>query len=67
MKGIHINTLNVLTKNQTSEVIVWTKKGNQGSKWFTGRINLEASNGDYTVIFEGIRGTGSLVGFRKVF
>ncbi|RNA14511.1 MAM and LDL-receptor class A domain-containing 2-like, partial [Brachionus plicatilis] len=39
MRGVHIDTLNVFIKSQSSgnESNIWSKTGNQGNKWFNGR------------------------------
>ncbi|CAF0741635.1 unnamed protein product, partial [Brachionus calyciflorus] len=59
MRGEHIDTLKVYTKTQTTanETIIWSKSGNQGNKWFNGRINLNSPD-IFTVVFEGRRGNG---------
>ena len=32
--------------------------GNQGQRWIRGQYGIKASNGPYSVVFEGIRGSG---------
>ncbi|CAF0741650.1 unnamed protein product, partial [Brachionus calyciflorus] len=58
MRGKTIGTLNVYTKTQSNESVVWSKKGNQGNKWLTGKLNLNLAE-DYTIIFEGVAGNGA--------
>lgn len=62
MRGQHIDTLSVYTKNlaDKNESIVWTKKGNQGNIWIKGQVNLVV-NDSYTMIFEARRGNGYMV------
>ena len=64
MRGVHIDTLNVLSKLETSgnESIIWSKTGNQGNKWFNGKVNLDSPD-LFKVIFEARRGTGYNVRF----
>jgi hypothetical protein len=45
-----------------NESLVWTKIGNQGDSWLNGKVNLYSDDLDYTITFEGVRGTSYLVG-----
>ncbi|KAK3718970.1 hypothetical protein QZH41_017584, partial [Actinostola sp. cb2023] len=57
MYGSDINTLRVLIKKGLSKSIVWSKSGQQGNKWFEGKVNL-TSKDEFQILFEGIRGSG---------
>ena len=57
MKGKHIDTLNVLIKNETIDTAIWSRKGNQGSNWKLAVVNFELAVPN-VIKFEAIRGVG---------
>lgn len=56
MKGRHIDTLNVLAINDSNyEYQLFSKSGNQGTKWKEAKFNLQMSEA-YKLVFEARRG-----------
>ncbi|XP_041460944.1 MAM and LDL-receptor class A domain-containing protein 2-like [Lytechinus variegatus] len=57
MYGANIGTFNLIQRNTdgTSEVIIWTKKGNQANVWLSAQKNI-ATTGNYELVLEAILG-----------
>ncbi|XP_031570827.1 uncharacterized protein LOC116305127 isoform X2 [Actinia tenebrosa] len=58
MKGIHIGTLNIYSKRNSSRQLLWTRSGNKGDKWLYGQIGYNSTE-TFKILFEGTIGRGS--------
>ena len=58
MNGAQMGTLNVIFKQTGStDKKLWTKSGNQGTKWNLANVLIPPSS-KYAIVFEGIVGSG---------
>ncbi|GFN85250.1 MAM and LDL-receptor class a domain-containing protein 2-like [Plakobranchus ocellatus] len=59
MLGRQMGQLNVYARNkQGLDTLLWSNSGERGIYWFQGRAQVDASIGDFNVVFEGVVGTG---------
>ncbi|XP_059166542.1 uncharacterized protein LOC131948858 [Physella acuta] len=62
MYGTDIGTLNVFIKEKgmttTSETLLWTLHGNQGSSWLFSKLRVAPTSSNYVIVFEVITLSG---------
>lgn len=57
MYGQTMGTFNVYLKQNSVTQKIFTKSGNQGNKWILGQATLQSPSSNFTIMFEGIRGS----------
>uniref|UniRef100_A0A3Q3EFD0 MAM and LDL-receptor class A domain-containing protein 2-like n=2 Tax=Kryptolebias marmoratus TaxID=37003 RepID=A0A3Q3EFD0_KRYMA len=58
MLGPSVSTLNLLIKNKSSELLVWTRQGTQNSEWLKAEVSTHMSD-VLQIVFTGHRNTHS--------
>ncbi|XP_019751859.1 MAM and LDL-receptor class A domain-containing protein 2 [Hippocampus comes] len=58
MEGNAVGQLNVDLRTSDAPVKLWSRSGDQGSRWRHGRVSLLSPDSPYQVIFEAVTGDG---------
>ncbi|XP_077378927.1 MAM and LDL-receptor class A domain-containing protein 1 isoform X1 [Festucalex cinctus] len=58
MEGNAVGQLNVYLRTADTPVKLWSRSGNQGSRWRHGRVTLLSPDTPYQVVFEAVAGDG---------
>ncbi|TKS79616.1 LDL-receptor class A domain-containing protein 2 Skeletal organic matrix MAM and [Collichthys lucidus] len=59
MLGPSVSTLDLLVETDSSEVLVWTRRGTQNPEWINAQVTINMSSTITRLMFTGHRGTNS--------